>query len=68
MFLTTRKIPLIALKCEALIRNLPLDYPKLTEINSVHSKLMAGYYGDGNVPCATTNQKLLTNKNCWIIF
>ncbi len=46
MFLTTRKVPLIAVKCEALIRNLPLDYPKLIAINSVHSKLMAGYYGE----------------------
>lgn len=46
MFLKERAIPLTAQKCQALLRNLPSDYPLLSKINAELSKQMSGYYGE----------------------
>lgn len=46
MFIKLRKLPPFALKCEALIRNLPQHHVKLQEINSEFSRVMAGYNGE----------------------
>lgn len=46
MFLEERKLPLVVQKCEALLRNLPSDYPKIPEIQNELSIKLSGYYGE----------------------
>jgi hypothetical protein len=49
MFLDKRNIPLIATKCEALIRNLSPNHPKIPEISNEQSLKLAGYYGERSI-------------------
>ncbi|MGJ7920168.1 nuclease-related domain-containing protein [Neobacillus sp. LXY-4] len=49
MFLFERNIPLFVLKCEALIRNLPPNHPKLNDIHNELSIKLSGYYGEKSI-------------------